>query len=413
MWGGDDGILEKEAVVIAHRRFLFIASGPSLVAALLAGCTGSTPAASTSSTGAPSPVPTAAAATCDPFTDPDWPGPSDQGRPALQERTPAAMDVGSGTVLTFDGTHTWAFDVCTNTWRRANPVTELGTGVMSTWRLQFAYDADDAVVVALYGESARPIWVYSAAQNTWTQQPRIEPQASPDVWQLTHVAYDPRSGDVVFRDRGAGELWAYDVGRNAWSRWPHGDAYPHGDRNGHDLLVMDSRADQIIYTAWWVDHELEYQTWTYDVTGRSWTQRAAGPPLLNTGWGESGGEIAYDPVSARTMIFSDGLVAAYDATSDQWTTKPPGQGWPAAAYTEGTDFGSGPLARLGHSMVYDPLNQRTVVLGGTSRMPGKDGWQWQQLKDVWAYDLQTNTWIQLLAPESQLSMDTRSDSTDS
>jgi len=95
----------------------------------------------------------------------------------------------------------------------------------------------------------------------------------------------------------------------------------------------------------------------------------------------------------RTFVFTDGLVAAYDAAADRWETL-------AVAQTSPDGFGYGPQNRLGHWMAYDPVNERLVVAGGQYRTA--DGWV--AADDVWAFDPATREWTQLLArsrPEAQ------------
>jgi len=56
----------------------------------------------------------------------------------------------------------------------------------------------------------------------------------------------------------------------------------------------------------------------------------------------------------------------------------------------------GPQARLSHSIVYDPLNERLVVLGGRIRLPDPDGWR--DADDVLAFDTRNGMWRELLPP---------------
>ena len=54
----------------------------------------------------------------------------------------------------------------------------------------------------------------------------------------------------------------------------------------------------------------------------------------------------------------------------------------------------GPLSRTGHSLAYDPVNRRILVFGGSwltdmgTTLAG----------DVWAYDVPTSTWMELVPP---------------
>jgi hypothetical protein len=56
-------------------------------------------------------------------------------------------------------------------------------------------------------------------------------------------------------------------------------------------------------------------------------------------------------------------------------------------------------------MVYDPIAGRMIVLGGSVRPVGEvpgglSDEEAPAVDDVWAYDLASNTWTQLLAPSA-------------
>ncbi len=92
------------------------------------------------------------------------------------------------------------------------------------------------------------------------------------------------------------------------------------------------------------------------------------------------------------MIFGDGTVAAYDATADDWEI----------AFGGGIG-GFGRFDRMFPIVAYDPVNRRIVVVGGEHRVRDPDTHEfvgWESLDDVWAFDLSTREWIQLLAPPS-------------
>jgi len=57
---------------------------------------------------------------------------------------------------------------------------------------------------------------------------------------------------------------------------------------------------------------------------------------------------------------------------------------------------TGPLARLGHTMVYDSVNERIVMLGTTVLTTAETGYTEPQGDDVWAYDVASNTWTELV-----------------
>ena len=89
-------------------------------------------------------------------------------------------------------------------------------------------------------------------------------------------------------------------------------------------------------------------------------------------------------------MFSDGRVIAYDAAANRWEILEEG-----FDPRHGEDFGTGPTSRLHHSIVYDPLNERLVVYGGSYRTPDPDR-IWVQANDVLAFDPATGEWTVLL-----------------
>ena len=133
-----------------------------------------------------------------------------------------------------------------------------------------------------------------------------------------------------------------------------------------------------------------FHTWTFQPTSGLWSEQAA-PPQLNFNYGlPGGGEIAYDQSAQRTVIFSDGVLATYDATQDRWDKVP----LPRSLFNPLTE--TGPLARMDHVMVYDPVNERIVILGGWVRPSQNTGSEWPDADDVWAYKVASNTWTELV-----------------
>jgi hypothetical protein len=95
------------------------------------------------------------------------------------------------------------------------------------------------------------------------------------------------------------------------------------------------------------------------------------------------GPTAYDEAVERTVVFGRLGAVAYDAASDRWEL-----------LTADWDCQVGPTHRTGHAMVYDPVNRRLVVVGGTVFR----GTDWVAADDVIAFDPATRGWTTLLAP---------------
>jgi hypothetical protein len=55
---------------------------------------------------------------------------------------------------------------------------------------------------------------------------------------------------------------------------------------------------------------------------------------------------------------------------------------------------TGPLARIGPTMAYDPVNERVVIFGGLVLTPQDAGAR--VTDDVWACKVASNTWAELV-----------------
>jgi uncharacterized protein (TIGR03437 family) len=89
--------------------------------------------------------------------------------------------------------------------------------------------------------------------------------------------------------------------------------------------------------------------------------------------------IAYDPVGRQLFMFG-GLDGASDR-NDLWSYSIDNQQW-----TQVSPSGQIPNPRHGHTLTFDPVRRRVIVVAGQGA--GFFG-------DAWAYDIQANAWTQL------------------
>jgi phage baseplate assembly protein gpV len=243
---------------------------------------------------------------------------------------------------------------------------------------QLVYDADsDLTVVA--GEDGS-VWVYDLEANTWTKKGR-----SP-LRDWFRLVYGSASGLVVAQVLGdtTTMLWTYDVETDTWTPLPQvapPQLYSDFDR---EVLAYDASVDRIVaYKA--------NRTWLLDPRTGTWSEsQVLAAPQLNPGYIGAAYAMAYDEAMGQTVVFSDGQVVAYDAAADRWETldlRPVSHGQ------------HGPAYRLYHSMVYDSLNERLVILGGWYRTDAT-GNAGVAGDDVLAFDPATRTWTDLLAPST-------------
>lgn len=353
------------------------------VVLLAAGCSGEREQGVSSASPRPSPG-TTTVARCPPTARPDVPGPANQDRP-LSDPLAVAMDAQSGRLVAVEtrpqatGTtaRTWTFDVCTNRWQR------MRLGAAPRQVRMIVYDADSDLTVAFpVGIGARP-WAYSVEQDTWRQQPPAKGPA-PTLDHLTDAVYDATTGRVLLRAVRGEALWAYDVDANTWAEVEQGATVPEenlGTFRYGSLLASDPVAGRLVLTRLG-DEGRPGETWTFDLRAHVWQRKRAVPPVLNIGFDESGREVTFDAAAARTVVFSGGVLGTYDATADRWHTSRGGRGWPTPTNM---------LARTGHSLAYDLVNRRVLLVGGTAPMSGGG---FTAYGDLWALDLPSETWTE-------------------
>jgi hypothetical protein len=315
--------------------------------------------------------PTGALASCPPESTPDQPGPADQPRPPGGEVVAAAFDRDAGKIVYLakaDGAgETWLFDVCTNTWSLAQR-----GGPPVFYPISAVYDSAAGLTLAV---SDGATWAYDSSTNSWTRRDAIAPEVS-----FRRLAYDAAAGRVVTSSGKAPyPVWSYDAEADAWQ--PVGSATPGrtGPSSPNRILTYDGTVDRLLA------HD-RGSVELFDEESGTWEQTSTKSPPIGYGGGyiSYGGNIAYDEAVGRTVLVGADAVIAYDATVDEWElmsgtlTEPPG----------------GP-GRLHHKAIYDPINERTVMVGGIVKDP-VPGVMWGPRDDVWAFDARTREWIELV-----------------
>jgi len=370
-----------------------------------AGCTSADSSAPVSSATAA----TAAdqAAHCPPGSTPDTPGPPHQARPTgdLFELT-AAMDPQSQRMVVWDPVSqtTWTFDVCTNTWQPMHPTREPGLASSPSFRNRLVYDArtHQTLALSLTRTGGLDVWAYSVQANRWTPLSSTSfPYEVVFHLESSNPVVDPVTGRVIVLLHGASNttLWAYDPASGTVTLQAGAPVLASGCLAGYcpplpSLLSYDPIADRAVLTLLGAPGA----TWTYDLRTGIWAQKHAAPPPLTGAYFESGGEATFDTDVRRTLIYVKGVMGTYDTATDRWTViaPSPGSGWSTQATpAKQTSPQMGPLGRQSETLVYDPINQRILMLGGYV-LTAKG---WQSLDDVWAYNPASNTWTQLVAPK--------------
>lgn len=307
------------------------------------------------------------------------PGSADQPRPphAVSFGPLAVFDSQSGRIVMMAEGQTWSFDVCSNAWEQMQPAP---ADYVST----VVYDADSDLIVAFVFDAGSPVevWAYDLESNTWSKK-----QNPPDEIRARSALYDPVTGLVV-TDRSSSDLVTYDVDRDHWETIPIdlgfqivADGKSPSDSGGV-LLAYHPSLDKIVS---WGDPMAIIDLRSGEVTIDSDPRPGLvygfpPPPLIYAQDSESGLGIIHD--------LGGGSLHAYDPTRPGWDV----------IYGAG-DFDTGPGApgvRGFDAMVYDSLNGRLVVIGGIVKVSD----EWADIDDVWAIDIETGEWTELI-PASQ------------
>lgn len=351
-----------------------------------------------------------------------------QERPGGYEQSilPAAMNTRAGRIVVLqpaatvvDEPATWTFDVCRNTWHRMTAT----MGADADLSLLVYHAAADLTLAIPRWEG--PIRAYSMASDSWTDLPTQGPQPE----GISDVVYDPDTARVIGWSDSTVSLWTYDLERQAWAEVSRrdGDAWPDttsrtiDDWTGYTLLTYDTVRDAVLLAVFPVPGR-RGGTWSFDVGSGRWTDLRSTPPALLFGYVELGSEMAYDSAHGQAVSTGGGDMAVFDSHTGAWS-RPSAEPWKgitefdttwAPGQIEGQEFMPyglpvGPIARTGHTLVYDPANQRVVLLGGSARMidhdlPADVQMNWWLTADAWAYDVGDNTWTQLVPEQAPLVM---------
>jgi N-acetylneuraminic acid mutarotase len=279
------------------------------------------------------------------------------------------------------------------------------------------------------------LWSYQYGTNTWAE---IDTPDSPGGRFSTPLVYDPDTHQLfVFSGFGADEesadMFTYDIVANTWTRKR---TTPIPSARSDTAIVYDEKYDKVIMFSGFVhlDDTHPTDTWAYDVSANTWERMS---PKV-TPKGQYGHRFAYDSLHERVLMlgghwsegqshgYTDGLWQ-YDYGSDTWTLlqanpAPPPRYWHTLTYNTGNgevtvfsgsrggdnlfddawildtetmkwrevESKNSPNARCVSDAVYDPVNNVTLIFGGTDFST--------YFNDLWALD-SSGQWRQLTGDE--------------
>jgi len=274
-------------------------------------------------------------------------------------------------------------------------------------------------------------WAYDPSMNTWTN---LNPANPPPGRESFAMAYNSQTNQIIIHGGWGGwsgnqiysDTWAYDPSMNTWTNL--NPANPPPGRYGHEM-VFDSQSGKIILFGGWGHKECS-DTWAYDALNNNWTNLNPYYPPLQRG----GHSMAYDSLRKLVFLFG-GYCNPQGCLNDSWVYNyatnawfslnpihsPPGNDKGAIVYLPQKDkiilFGgwnfsplnntweydpisndwsiinspNSPPARSGHAMALDPESGKIILFGGWDNQDNQPTF----FNDTWAFDPQTNNWINL------------------
>ncbi|MFX1517212.1 MAG: Kelch repeat-containing protein [Promethearchaeota archaeon] len=168
------------------------------------------------------------------------------------------------------------------------------------------------------------------------------------------------------------DTWIFNCTANIWEELD--PLFSPSPRMDHSM-VFDSINQQVILFGGWTP-----DTWIFDLEDKEWTEvtSATHPSTRRSA------SMYFDPVHEKAVLFG-GYLNDDSKAGDTWIFDPINNTWTQVFPS------SKPVARYGHSFVYDSVNQQGLLFGG--RVTALQS-------ETWAYNYSSNSWT-LLRPTQQ------------
>ena len=184
-------------------------------------------------------------------------------------------------------------------------------------------------------------------------------------WRHAGAVDTDRNVLVLFgSDTGETDTWEYDLATDTWTRVV--TSIGPSRRGGHAMAYDAARGRIVLSGGGYLGANAE--VWEYDVTTNRWTQAPSLPQA------RSGHSMAFDS-QRQTMVLYGGLAAGTASATDVLERSPGSATWTARPAT------TNPGAQIGYAMAYDPVRQRTVLVGGGTT--SLTLWEWDGVEGLW------------------------------
>jgi N-acetylneuraminic acid mutarotase len=256
--------------------------------------------------------------------------------------------------------------------------------------VSFAFDTESNQIILFGGATAGgsfgvengETWAYDISANQWKQ---MNPPSGPPALVAPSLAYDSESDRVIMfggatgsrSTWGVADTWAYNHNTNTWTKMADGPGKHLGAR-----IAYEVESDRIILFGGINPNTFDYydDTWAYDYNSDTWTdmQPKVSPP------GRNYQSITYDAKADRVLTWGGtdvynqpvgDSIWSYNVNSNSWQELNPGED-------------PHPNCRDYSTMAYDAESDRSILVGGVPLGAYKDF-------GIWAYDYNTNAWLEL------------------
>ena len=229
----------------------------------------------------------------------------------------------------------------------------------------------------------------TAPAQTWHEIiPREGP--APKARYNASAIYDPVDHRMVlFGGRTStseielNDVWSFGLSEETWTEITPDEGPSPVPRSTHNAVYDPVERRMLVWSGQKLKGGSEFfnDVWSFDLTQHTWSLFEPPDPRPNVRYGTAA---VFDP-RARSLVTFAGFTdeGRFD---DTWAFDPDGNSW-----TDISPPGSRPLKRCLHHAVYDRRGHSMIIYGGQS-----EGAQ----KDIWAFDLEEQTWTELTPEDS-------------
>ena len=211
-------------------------------------------------------------------------------------------------------------------------------------------------------------------RNNWTQK---FPSTKPSARYGHSMAYDSTHDRVILfggDDDYYDDTWVYNYTDNSWTNRTASLNKPSA--RYYFSMVYDSTHDRVILFGGW-DGNRDDETWIYNYNDNTWTNMTILSTKPSARYTHS---MVYDSTNDVVILFGgmdsvgrDDETWVYNYTDNSWTNMNP--------------LSTKPSARWLHSMAYDSTHDRVILFGGFNGGGFSD--------ETWVYNYSDNTWTNM------------------